>query len=132
MEGLAAVEDPGDFDAYNFPEDEVTQRHLYWMGADYISYVGSSVYKGFRLEDPGCQLIAVKCEEPPEIKTYYLPGSETLASMEAIFKLQVAIRASSGKAYRIYTTLYYDVQDLFLPGDAIIRFHLQTDKSVPI
>jgi len=126
------VEDPRDFDAYNFPEDEETQRQLYWMGADYVSYVGSSVYKGFRQEDPGCELIAVKCEEPPEIKSYYLPGSGTLSSMEVSFKLQVAVRASSGKAYRIYTTLYYDVQDLYLPGDAIIRFHLQVDQSIPI
>ncbi len=126
------ADETGDFDAYNFPDDEATRKMLFWMGEDYVSYVGSSVYKGFRQQDPGCELIAVKCEQPPEIQPYILPGSGALSSMEVTFKLQVAIRESSGKAWRLYTTLYYDVQDLYAPEEAIIRFHLDVDKSVAV
>jgi hypothetical protein len=126
------LDDEGDFDAYNFPDDEDTQRLLSWMGDDFVSSVGSSVFKGLRRQDPGCELIAIKCEAPPEIKPYVLPGSGNLSSMEVTFKLQVALRASNGQVWRMYTTLYYDVQDLYAPEEAIIRFTLDVEKAIAV
>jgi len=116
------------FDAYNFPDDENLQSTLFWMGEDYVSYIGNSLYKGFHDQDPGCEIIALKNEADPEIHSWFRAETGAIRTMEATFKVQVAIRASHGEGWRLFITITFMAEDLDTT-DATIHYRVEVERS---
>lgn len=88
-------------DTYNFPTDLFGHPLLAWMGDDYVRFVASELLRRFRQQDAGCEMVAIKSEERPRLRTIADERTGTVQSVTAEFNLQVLLLASSGEHWRL-------------------------------
>lgn len=100
------------FDAYGFPEELVGHPLLAWMGEDYVRFVGDELMEKFRRQDADAELIALKCEQLPELSTSVDERSGVVRVVVAEFDLQVLLRASDGRHWRLRGDGKFTARDL--------------------
>ncbi len=86
-------------DAYNFPADLLGHPLLVWMGSDYVQYIAAELLKRFQEQDPGTEMLAIKCEQRPDLTTTTTQGQVT--GVVAEFKLQILLQASDKRCWRL-------------------------------
>ena len=101
MSSSAAHAGDCDIQAYGFGSELDSHPLLRWMGDDWVSFVALELLSEFRKQDPGTDLLAVKCEVPPELQTRADERSGTVTEVALRLSLQVLLRDSSGSAWRL-------------------------------
>jgi len=104
-----------DIELYDFPADEDTAQMLYWMGDDYVAYLVDGLQDGFRGQDPGTELIALKCEERPHFLTSGRQDTGAITAMTVTFRLQALLKDSAGSHWRLFLTARYRAENLDNP-----------------
>lgn len=113
-----------DIELYDFPADEDTAQMLFWMGDDYTAYIAESLQNGFREQDPGTEVVALKCEAPPHFLASVRQDTGTVTAMTVAFKLQALVKDSAGGHWRLFLTAQYQAEHLDSPKDWIIRINV--------
>src|SRR5580692_7399374 len=88
-------------DTYGFPEDLLEHSLLAYMGDDYIRYITVELLKRFRQQDDNSEMLAIKCEERPQLLTRVDENTGTVQSIVVNFNLQVLLQASDGQYWRL-------------------------------
>jgi hypothetical protein len=99
---MASAEGTDGVELYEFPAQRDVPQ-LGWLGPDYTSAVVSNLGAGLREQDAGTELIAVKCEAPPQLEAT-VKGSgprEVVSGQQARFDLQVLVRDGNGQHWRL-------------------------------
>ena len=99
---MTSVEGSHGVELYEFPPPRDVPQ-LGWLGPDYTSAVVSSLAAGLYEQDAGAELIAVKCEAPPELEAT-VKGSgprNVISGQQARFDLQVLVRDGNGRHWRL-------------------------------
>ena len=87
---------------YDFPAPRDVPQ-LSWLGPDYTSAVVSNLGAGLRRQDAGTELIAIRCEAPPQLEATVRGGGSrgVISGQRARLELQVLVRDGSGQAWRL-------------------------------
>jgi hypothetical protein len=119
-------------DVYDFPEDLLGHPLLAWMGDDYVRFVADELLRRFRQQDAGTEMVAIKCEERPELLTTADDRSGVVSSVEAVFRLQVLLLASSGQHWRLRGDGRFSATGLDQPGRASVSvgFEIRSSEEV--
>ena len=99
---MAEVEGTDGVELYEFPAPRDVPQ-LGWLGPDYTAAVVSNLVAGLREQDAGSELIAVKCEAPPQLEvTVEGRGPrDVISGQQARFDLQVLVRDGNGRHWRL-------------------------------
>jgi hypothetical protein len=119
-------------DAYNFPDDLLGHPLLAWMGDDYVRFVADKLLRRFRQQDAGTEMVAIKCEERPELLTTAADRSGVVSGVVAVFSLQVLLLASSGQHWRLRGEGRFTASGLDQPGRAsvVVGFEIRSTEGV--
>jgi hypothetical protein len=119
-------------ETYGFPSDLLGHPLLTWMGADYLRFVMAELLQRFRQQDPGTEMLAVKCEAPPRLSTEAGQHTGTVRGVKAEFDLQVLLRASSGRRWRLRGIGNFGAADLDQPAGTSVSvgFNLRSAEEV--
>jgi hypothetical protein len=99
---MTSVESTDGVELYEFPAPRDVPQ-LSWLGPDYTSAVVSNLSAGLREQDAGTELIAVKCEAPPQLDAT-VKGSgprDVISAQQARFDLQLLVRDGNGQHWRL-------------------------------
>jgi hypothetical protein len=116
-------------DAYNFPTDLYGHPLLAWMGDDYAQYVAAELLRRFRQQDAGTEMVAIKCEERPQLLTSVDERTGTVRGVVAMFNLQVLLLASSGQHWCLYGDGRFTAIGLDQPGQASITMGFEVRST---
>ncbi|MHB1561068.1 MAG: hypothetical protein ACYC61_26760 [Isosphaeraceae bacterium] len=102
-------------DAYGFPPDLVGHPLLAWMGEDYLRFVTTELLRKFAEQDPGTQMMIIKCEAPPRLSTEADLATGVVRDVAVEFDLTVLLRALSGRRWRLRGTSKFGASRLDQP-----------------
>ncbi len=119
-------------DAYGFPPDLVGHPPLAWMGEDYLRFVTTELLRKFAEQDPGTQMVIIKCEAPPRISTEADSATGVVRDVVVEFDLTILLRALSGRRWRLRGTGKFGAAGLEQPeGHTItVAFDLRSAEEV--
>jgi hypothetical protein len=107
-------------DAYDFPADLLGHPLLAWMGGDYVRFIATELLRRFRQQDPGTEMLGIKCEGRPKLLTSAGERTGTVRGVVAEFNLQVLLRSSSGRCWRLRGDGRFSAAGLDRPGQASV------------
>ncbi len=88
-------------DAYDFPPDLAGHPLLIWMGEDYLRFVTTELLRKFAEQDPGTQMVIIKCEAPPRLSTEADSATGVVRDVAVEFDLTMLLRSLSGRRWRL-------------------------------
>ncbi len=117
-------------DTYDFPTDENVATMLFWLGDDYLATLLDDLQAGFRKQDPGSELLAVRCQERPRFLTAVRKGTDEITGMMVTFPLQILVRDGAGYAWRLFATMRYEGEALDTDRPSILH-QVDIERSEP-
>jgi hypothetical protein len=105
---------------FGFPPPELLPD-LRWLGPDYISVLVYDLTQGLLRQDPGTQVIGVRCEADPEMKAQVDPAG-VIRAHDATFPLQVFVRDGAARPWRLRGRWTYSGRDLGTPAASINHY----------
>lgn len=116
---------------YDFPGPRDLPQ-LGWLGPDYTLAVVSYLGTGLREQDAGTELIALKCEAPPQLEATVKGGSRgVISAQQARFDLQVLVRDGNGQHWRLRGRMTCTGERLDMDAPAVgMAFDLASAEAV--
>jgi hypothetical protein len=94
---------------------------LRWLGPDYVSVLIHDLVRGLLRQDPGTQVMGVRCEGEPALRTSADPAG-TIRGQDAAFALQVFVRDGGGRLWRLRGRWTYVGRDLGTAAASITHY----------
>jgi hypothetical protein len=94
---------------------------LRWIGPDYVSVLVRDVARGLLRQDPGTQVMGVRCDGEPTLQTSVDPAG-VIRGQDAAFALQVFLRDGGGRLWRLRGRLTYVGRALGTAGAAVTHY----------
>jgi hypothetical protein len=88
-------------DTYGFPRELLGHPQLVWMGEDYVQFIAAELLVGFRKNDPATEMLAMHCEQQPELSIRADERTGTAIGADATFSMQVLLQSSNGQCWRL-------------------------------
>jgi hypothetical protein len=79
---------------------------LRWIGPDYVSVLIYDLARGLLRQDPGTQVMGVRCDGEPALRTL-ADRTGVIRGQDAAFVLQVFVRDGGGRLWRLRGRLTY-------------------------
>jgi hypothetical protein len=93
-----------------FPPSERLPQ-LRWIGPNYATVLVNDLARGLLRQDPGTQIMGVRCDDEPILRTSVDPFGAILGQ-NATFALQVFVRDGCGRLWRMRGRWTYVGRDL--------------------
>ncbi len=116
-------------DAHNFPTNLLGHPLLAWMGDDYVQYIVTELLLRFQKQDPGTEMLGMKCEKAPQLLTSVHEPTGTVREVVAKFSLQILLQASDGRCWRLRGEAKFCAVGLDQPGSASTSVDFKIDSS---
>ena len=91
--------DPATLELLGFPSSEQLPQ-LRWLGPDYVSVLIYDLARGLLRQDPGTQVMGVRCDAEPTLRTSVDPAG-VIRGQDAAFALQIFVRDGAGRLWRL-------------------------------
>ncbi|MEO7036666.1 MAG: hypothetical protein ABI548_22150 [Polyangiaceae bacterium] len=88
-------------DIYDFPTELVEHPLLAWMGDDYVQYVIKKLLGKFQQQDAGTVMLAIKCEQKPDLQTSLKEAAGTVTHVVLTLFLQILLETANGARWRL-------------------------------
>ncbi|WP_018656740.1 hypothetical protein [Actinomadura flavalba] len=95
---------------FGFPPP-VALPDLRWLGPDYVSVLVYDLTRGLLRQDPGTQVMGVRCEGDPDLRAS-VDSAGVIRSHDAAFPLQVFVQDGDGRPWRLRGRWTYSGRDL--------------------
>lgn len=105
---------------YGFPPPE-SLPELRWLGPDYISVLAYDLTQGLLRQDPGTNVLGVRCEGEPELKAAVDPAG-VIRDHDATFPLQIFVKDGAERPWILSGRWTYSGRDLGTPAASINHF----------
>jgi hypothetical protein len=118
-------------DFHNFPGNEDVKKSLFWMGENYLSYLLKGFTGQFKTQDPGTEIVAVKCEEEPEFSYVASNKDGKIHGVTVKFKLQFLLLTGNKQHWRLHGAATYSAKGLHTEAPQIdLDFDLERSEQV--
>jgi hypothetical protein len=84
---------------------------LRWIGPNYVAVLVHDLTRGLLRQDPGTQIMGVRCEDEPILRKSVDPVG-VIRGQDATFALQVFVRDGGGRLWRLRGRWTYVGRDL--------------------
>jgi hypothetical protein len=79
---------------------------LSWIGPDYVSILVHDLARGLQRQDPGTQVMGVRCDAEPTLRTSVGPAG-VIRGQDVVFALQIFVCDGGGRLWRLRGRLTY-------------------------
>jgi hypothetical protein len=109
-----------DLELLGFPPSERLPQ-LRWIGPDYAAVLVHDLARGLLRQDPGTQIMGVRCDNEPTLRTSVdLAG--VVIGQDATFALQVFVRDGGGRLWRLRGRWTYVGRGLGTPSPSVTHY----------
>jgi hypothetical protein len=103
-----------------FPPSERLPQ-LRWIGPNYAAVLVHDLTRGLLRQDPGTQVMGVRCDSEPVLRTSVDP-SGVVRGQDATFALQVFVRDGRGRLWRLRGRWTYVGRHLGTPAATLTHY----------
>jgi hypothetical protein len=94
---------------------------LGWLGPDYVAVLIHDLTQGLLRQDPGTQVMGVRCEAEPDLVASVDPAG-IIRAHDARFPLQVFVQDGAGRPWCLHGRWTYMGRDLGTPAASISHY----------
>jgi len=120
---IPSINPPNQVEAWGFEQADDAEHMIAWLGrgSDFRCFVVNDIESELYCQTPGAQLLTVRCNDKPDLKTTVLqddPGQDAIVTgVSVTFPLTVQVRMADSAIWKLDIQHNYDATNIHLRDD---------------